>query len=311
MGRRCRALASSQLYISVDQVYNSVVSTWDDFRYVLALSRQGNLSAAARSLGVSQPTMGRRVAACERRLGTRLFHRERDGFSMTPAGTAILASLERMETHAVEIERATAGRDEGLRGLVRITASEWIATRVLAPALAPLLARNHELVVDLVADPRHLNLGRREADLAIRPRRFEHQTVYQRRLGRIELGLYGSHAYVAHHPTFGDRGAGHALIAMAEDVGDIARAWLADHADRARVVATTNGREQMAALAAAGVGLACLPRIMGDAVPSLRRVEPQVALPSRTLWLGVHRDMRELPRVRATIAALVSAIPVT
>jgi DNA-binding transcriptional LysR family regulator len=163
-------------------------------------------------------------------------------------------------------------------------------------------------VIDLVADARHLNLVRREADLAIRPRAFEQQTVYQRRIGRIELGLYASADYLARTEMFVDGGMGHAVIAMVDEVGDIARGWLTSHARHARVVARVNGREQMAMLAAAGAGLACLPRVLGDALPALRRVATDVALPVRALWLGVHREMRDAPRVRATIDALVAGL---
>ena len=278
---------------------------WDDLRYFLAVARAGTLSAAARVLDVTQPTVGRRIDAFEKRLGSRLFQRTPAGFVTTPVGEAIRASCERMESEAIYAERHALGRDEGLEGRVRVTASEWIAVRVLGAALAPLLARNAGLSIDIVADARHLNLVKGEADLALRPSTFRQQTVYQRRLGQLDFALYASAAYVAEQRAsqFADQ-TGHTMIAMADDVGDVARAWLAANAKRARVVARTNGREQMATLAAAGVGLAVLPRIVGDATPGLQRVPTVVALPRPTLWLGVHRDVRALPRVRATITAL-------
>ncbi|MDQ3341012.1 MAG: LysR family transcriptional regulator [Myxococcota bacterium] len=279
---------------------------WDDLRYFLAISREGTLSGAARGLGVTQPTVGRRIDAFEKKLGSRLFQRTPAGFVMTSVGEAILESCARMESEAIYAERHAMGRDEGLEGRVRVTASEWVAVRVLGVALAPLLARNAGLSIDIVADARHLNLVKGEADLALRPSAFKQQTVYQRRLGQLEFGLYGSTAYVAERrlTQFADQGAGHTLIAMADDIGDVTRAWLAANAKRVRVVARTNGREQMATLAVASVGLACLPRIVGEATPGLQRVPTAVALPRPTLWLGVHRDVRGLPRVRATIAAL-------
>lgn len=287
------------------------MTSWDDLRYVLAIARHGSLSAAARVLGVTQPTVGRRIRAYEARLGARLFVRGPSGLSVTSIGRTMLAAVERMESDALDAERSAFGRDDGLRGSIRITASEWLAVRVLGPALAPLLERNAGLSVDIAAEGRHLNLGRREADLALRPRTFEHQTVYQRRVGRIELGLYASPAYLARTgaTTFAAHGAGHALITMTEELGDVARTWLLTHAKAARIVARTNGREPMATLAVAGVGVACLPRIIGDATPGLRPLTPPVPLPTRPLWLGVHRDMRHVPRVRATIDALAEALP--
>jgi DNA-binding transcriptional LysR family regulator len=281
---------------------------WDELRIVLAVARSGSLSGAAKALGVTQPTVGRRLGALEQRLRTRLFERRPTGLTTTAATRGLLVHAERMEAEAFAAERSLAARDDGVTGVVRVTGSEWLCVRVLAPAIAPLLARNPGLVIDLVADTRHLNLVRREADLAIRPRAFEQQTVYQRRIGRIELGLYASADYLARTEMFVDGGMGHAVIAMVDEVGDIARGWLTSHARHARVVARVNGREQMAMLAAAGAGLACLPRVLGDALPALRRVATDVALPVRALWLGVHREMRDAPRVRATIDALVAGL---
>jgi DNA-binding transcriptional LysR family regulator len=102
------------------------------------------------------------------------------------------------------------------------------------------------------------------------------------------------------------------MIVMNDDIGDVARSWLDATSGDARTVLRTNGREAMAAMAAAGIGLACLPRIVGDATPGLRAVAagPTVtALPERTLWLGVHRDARTIPRVRAVIDFLAAELP--
>ncbi|MBA3394996.1 MAG: LysR family transcriptional regulator [Deltaproteobacteria bacterium] len=283
---------------------------WEDMRYALAVVREGTLSAAAKTLGVTQPTVGRRITSCEQRLGARLFERTPAGFALTQIGRRILRHIEQMETEALSIERSATGTDDGLRGIVRITASEWLCVRLLGVAVAPLMDRNAGLLVELIADARHLNLVRREADLTVRPSAFEQQTMFQRPLGRIELGWYASSSYVARAgETFTRHGDGHSIISLVDDIGDIVRPWVEAHASRARVVARTNGREQMATLAAAGVGAACLPRIMGDAMPGLRRLEVVVPLPSRKLWLGVHRDMRAVPRVRATIDALATAVP--
>lgn len=284
---------------------------WDDLRYFLAVARHGTLSGAARALEVTQPTVGRRIDAFERRLGARLFQRRPSGFALSAVGETIRDRVERMEAEAIGAERLASGRDDGLRGAVRITTTEWVAARVLGGALAALLERNPGLSVDVVVDSRHLNLARREADLAIRLTSFVHQAVYQRRLARVAFGIYAAPSYLARRgaPDFTSHAADHAVIAMADHVGDPARAWLAAHARRAVIVVRTDGREHMAALAAAGIGLACLPRLVGDATPGLRLLAPPVPIPSRTLWLGVHRDVRALPRVRAAIAALASELP--
>jgi DNA-binding transcriptional LysR family regulator len=272
---------------------------WDDLRFFLQVARHRTLSAAARELGVTQPTAGRRIAALERRLGAKLFTRRPDGFLLSSSGRRILEHAERMEQDALAAERRVSGRDEGVRGTVRITASEWFVTRVLSVLVAPLLTRHPELSLELVADARHLNLARREADLALRLRRFEHDDVVQRSLGKVGFALYASHDYLALHgaPSAGG-GAGHTLITMTDATGDIAREWLQSTLPAARSAARSNGRDALLALATAGAGLACLARVVGDAVPALRRLPLAPAAPSPTLWMGIHRDVRSTLRLR-------------
>ncbi|MCC6524470.1 MAG: LysR family transcriptional regulator [Polyangiaceae bacterium] len=282
---------------------------WDDLRFFLAVARRRTLSAAARELEVTQPTVGRRIAALERRLGAKLFLRRSDGFVLSGSAARVLAHAERMEQDALAVERRMSGRDEGVRGTVRVTASEWLVTGVLSPLIGPLLARHLELAVDLVADHRHLNLARREADLALRPRRFEHDAIVQRATAKIGFALYAARPYLSERgaPTSGD-GRGHVLIAMTDDVGDVARDWLKAALPAAKVAVRTNGRDAMLALAAEGVGLACLARAVGDHIPALQRVAISPAPPTPTLWMGVHRDARTTPRVRVVASYLTERL---
>jgi DNA-binding transcriptional LysR family regulator len=282
---------------------------WDDLRFFLALARRRTLSAAARELEVTQPTVGRRIAALERRLGVSLMTRRSDGFVLSLAGTQVLEHAERMEADALAVERRVSGRDEGVQGVVRVTASEWLVTNVLSPMLARLLARHSRLTVELVADTRHANLARREADIALRPTRFDQQSIVQRAVAKIGFGLYASRAYLDAHgsPRSGD-GDGHAVITMADDVGDVAREWLLCALPSATPVVRTNGRDAMVAVAVAGVGLACLSRIVGDRVAELHRVSLRPAPPTATLWMGMHRDARATPRVRAVAEHLAASL---
>jgi DNA-binding transcriptional LysR family regulator len=283
---------------------------WDDIRYFLAVSRAGSLSAAAQALGVTQPTVGRRIAAFQRRLGAKLFSPTPAGQALSATGRRLLPHAERMELEGLAAERATAGRDVGLRGRVRVTASEWLVSSVLGPALRPFLALHRELELELIADTRHLSLSRREADIALRPSRFEQQEVLQRELAVVAFGLYASDGYLAEQgvPDFAQRAEGHRLIALSEALGKMPESeWLPPLTAGARVVARTNGREPMARMAAAGIGMACLPRFLGDATPGLRFLATPAPGPQRKLWLGAHRDARSVPRLKATTAFLAEA----
>ena len=284
---------------------------WDDLRIVLAVARQGSLSAAARTLGLTQPTVGRRVAALEAELGTKLFAATRLGQEASHAGRELVAHAERMELSALAAERCSVGRDSGMRGSVCVTATEWMIGSVLAPLVAPFTAKHPELELELLADVRHLSLMRREADIALRVSRFEDDEVVQRKLGVVTFGLYASDSYLARHgtPSFSSGCPGHRLIALSKSLSKVPDLeWLPGLTFAAHVVLRTNGREPMASLARAGVGMACLPRLVGDRTAGLRLLRPPSPAPERVLWLGVHRDARKVPRIRATAAFLSTAL---
>lgn len=279
---------------------------WDDLRYLLALSRHGTLTAAAAVLGVTQPTVGRRLTALERQLRAKLFRSTPQGAELSAVGEVLVRRAVRMEAEAIEATRLASGRDEAVQGRLTITASEWLVARVLGPGLASLLPAHPGLRIDLLASARWANLARGEADIALRPAAFQQQAVFQREVARIGYGLYASREYLKAHgrPDFGGGCAGHLLLTMDEDVPTADAPWLREMAGEAQVGARTNGREGLAAMAAAGLGLACLPCLIGDRTLTLERLEPPVPPPERRLWLGVHRDVRHLARVRAAITHL-------
>lgn len=284
---------------------------WDDLRFFLAVARHGSLSAAARVLEVTQPTVGRRVAAFERELGVKLFVANRLGQELSSVGRELLTHAERMEQSALAAASAGSWRDGDMRGTVSITASEWLINAVLAPALASLGERYPELELDLIADVRHLDVMRREADIAVRPSRFTEDDVVQRKVGQVSFALYASKEYLERHgqPDFAAGAPGHRLIAMGKALSRVPDLeWLPPLTSLARVVARCNGRESMARLASASVGMACLPCFVGDRTPGLERLATPGAAFERTLWLGMHRDARRLPPVRATVTFLVDAL---
>lgn len=284
---------------------------WDDLRFFLAVARAGSLSAAASALGVTQPTVGRRITAFEKRLGARLFLHTPTGRRVSSTGQRLLGHAERIELDVIAAERIASGRDAGVSGRVLIASSEWVAGRVLAPLLEPLTRRYPKLVVELSAEARHVSLRHREADIALRPSRFEHADIVQRELARISFGLYASDRYLAEYgtPDLAAGAAGHRLIAMSEELTRVPDVdWLPKIAGKASVVARANGREPMVAMAVAGVGMTVLPRFVGDAAPGLRLLSAGLAAPVRQLWAGFHRDARAVPRVGATLAFLGESV---
>ena len=283
---------------------------WDDLRTFLAIARHGTLSAAARALGVHQPTMGRRLTALEQRAGARLLLKTPRGFTLTAAGEAILGNVERIEAEALAVERRISGRDVRLEGLVRVTTVESFAAEIVMPILAGLRQRHPGIEVELAAEVRNLNLTRREADVALRMARIEQADLTVRRIGVFGFGLYASADYLDARgmPAFDHLGAGHEVIlTQPELMAGPEMAWVTATLPRAAPALRTNSRYVHRAAALAGMGIACLARYLGDAVP-LVLLAPPVPPPARELWLAVHTDIRHMPRIRAVTDALAAGV---
>lgn len=272
---------------------------WDDLRVFLAIARAGTLSAAARSLGQSQPTMGRRLQALESALGQTLFQRTSDGFVLTDEGSAVLAHAERMEADALALSRQLQGAHAQIEGMLRVSTSDWFGLQVMAPICAELTARHPGISIELLTDARLYSLARREADLAVRIVPFDEPDVIQRRLMHMDYALYTA----AGSPA--DPGPGARLVTLDVAFSDMPDAvWLREQLPDGRVAFRSNNRHVQAVACAAGVGVAVLPCLLGDAHPGLRRVPLASPPPGRDVWLGYHRDLRRLPRLRALLDLL-------
>lgn len=142
---------------------------WDDVQLFLAIAETGSLSAAAKRLKVGQPTVSRRLADLEYRLGTQLFQRQVAGAVPTSAGERLLEPARHMAEWAAEVERAAeAGGSAGPRGVVRVTAAPGLSFDFLAPFAAVLRERYPELRLQVLSAVERLDLARGEADLALR-----------------------------------------------------------------------------------------------------------------------------------------------
>lgn len=277
---------------------------WDDLRTFLAVARHGTLSAAARKLGVTQPTMGRRLAAMEARTGARLLQRLPDGYALTPLGESVLGNAERAEAEVLAAERVITGKDVALEGVVRLTTVDTLAARIVAPALADLQLQHPGIIVELVPDTRSLSLSKREADIALRLSRFEGHEVSARRVGSLAMGLYASPAYFDRMARGDVR-----LITALEDQAHLPEfKWLREEFPDAEVGFRSNSREVQVHATIAGAGIAALARYRADIEPDLVRLNVAEADLARDIWLGVHVDMRHMPRVRAVTDAVIAAL---
>lgn len=277
---------------------------WSDLRIFLAVAREGTLGGAARKLGQTHPTMGRRVRALEESAGQALFQRTSAGYVLTDAGAAVLVHAERIEEEMLALERELAGQEQQLEGLLRVSSSDWFGVHVLTPVFAGFARTHPRVTIELVTDARMLSLVRREADIAFRIRPFEEAEVVQRKLMHLDYALYA--AISAAHPTAGD-GKGHALVTMDTAFGGMPDvSWLQRVLPNAHTAFRSNNRDAQARMCAAGVGLAVLPRLLAERTAGLERVEVGEAPPGRDVWVGYHRDFGRLARLRALLDATIT-----
>jgi DNA-binding transcriptional LysR family regulator len=278
---------------------------WGDLRVFLTLAREGSLTAAARRLEVSHPTIARRVRALEEAIGARLFDRLPDRFALTAAGEELLADAEAMAQAADSIHRRSAGLSaDTARGTVRLSAGEAM-TGFLAGHL-PRLRRNLQCIeFELTASHMLANLSRREADLLIRDQVPDLASLVARKLGRVAYAVYGRPELLT--PRCTREVLRRAPWCGFDDDHNYmpGQSWLLALLDGARPAVRVNNWLVLQQAARAGAGLALLPCYLGDGDPALRRFGPLLAEVTADQWLLVHRDLRDLPRVRAVMNAVI------
>ncbi len=275
---------------------------WDDVRYFLEVSRGRTLAAAAKKLGVDYTTVGRRIAALERELGSKLFERTPDGFVSTEAAEGLRPAAERMEAAALEVESRALGADRRLSGAVRVASTDAIAQVLVLPAMRALHARHPDIRVHLITGSARLDIARREAHLALRYVRPEKGSLISRRLARVAFAAYASKDYLAVRaaPPPGGSLGGHDSVQLEEGI----RSWQTTRLPDARVVVRANNSMSLLDAVVLGLGIGVLPCGLADRHPLLRRVWPTVAPEMDDLFLVVHQDVQRTGRVRAVIDAL-------
>lgn len=285
---------------------------WDDLRYFLAVHREGSLARAAPRLGINATTVGRRLSALEERIGGKVFDRTPEGWQLTAIGRRLLAHAERMEGEALAIERDLSGADAAPAGVVRVTATEMLATRFLAPHVAGFSARYPDITLELRCTHDIVSLARREADVAVRLARPREDDLVCRQLGEIHLALYASRGYLDTHGTPPDPErslAGHAVLAFADTRHfALENAWLEPRCATGRVVVRSDSVSSLYSACVNGVGLALLPRAVADADPSLVLVPTRTGPSPRVVWRAVHKDLKDAARIRVVTDFLESIL---
>jgi DNA-binding transcriptional LysR family regulator len=277
--------------------------SWDDLRIFLSLAREGTLTTAAKTLGVSHPTVARRVQALEKQIGARLFERLPDRFVPTAAGEELLADTEAMEKAALSINRRSAGLSDTVSGVVRLSAGEAMAVLV-ARHLPVLRARLQQIEFEVIASHTLANLSRREADLLIREQVPDLAGIVTRKLCRVAYAVFAARSLELKRTEMP------ALVELPwigfdDDHSYMpGQHWLHGQLGRRPEIRVNNWLVLHDAVRS-GVGLAVMPCYLADQDPRLRRVGGVLPEITTEQWLLVHRDLRALPRVRAVMDALI------
>ncbi|MCA8879872.1 MAG: LysR family transcriptional regulator [Rhodobacteraceae bacterium] len=275
---------------------------WDDLRFLLAVARHGSTLSAARALGVSQPTVQRRLTALEERIGATLVERHPTGYRLSELGRTMLPFAEDIERSFLAFERKLMSGGEELSGTLRVTCPEGTASRLLAPLIESFRARYPELGVELIMTDRRLDLARGEAEVAVRMYEPGEDSLVARKIADSRWMIYASRSYIERRgepQQLADLDC-HSVVEFGGELADShAARWLRRVAPEAIVAARGNSMLGVLAAVKSGVGLAPLPILLGGSEADLRpMLEPVPDLDTR-IYLVMHPDLRRTARVRA------------
>jgi DNA-binding transcriptional LysR family regulator len=281
--------------------WRSVNFDWNRARAFLVTAEEGSLSAAARALGLTQPTLGRQVDAFEEELGVVLFERVGRGLALTAGGLDLLEHVRSMGEAATRVSLAASGQSQTIEGSICITASEVISAFLLPPILARLRRIHPGVDIKLVASNAVRDLRRREADIAIRSGRPTDPNLIATRLRDTPARLYATRSYLAR-------------IGNPTTAADLSRAEFIGFSDDDRLLnglnalgfeltlknfpIHTENHMVLWELVKSGLGIGVIIDEIGDAEPLVERVLPSMAPIQVPAWLVSHREVHTSRRVR-------------
>jgi DNA-binding transcriptional LysR family regulator len=284
--------------------------TWDEQRAFLAVFETGSLSAAARDLNLSQPTVRARIENLEVALGTALFTRSVHGLVPTPRAKAMVIPARAMAHASGALLRAASAEADHTAGTVRISVSEVVGIEVLPSILARLQQRHPDLTFEVELSNTTADLLDQQVDVAVRMHRPEQKALVAQKVRPIALGLFAHRDYLAMFdtPTSRDDMAAHRFIGPDRSRADqrLAEA-IADGRPVRWGVRTDSHPAQLAAVRAA-LGIAVVQQGIAARDPNLVRVLPEIDLPELETWIVTHEDLRHVPRVAAVFDHLVAEL---
>lgn len=284
---------------------------WNRARAFLVTAEEGSLSAAARALGMAQPTLGRQVDALEEELGIVLFERVGRGLTLTPSGLELLDHVRAMGEAANRMSLAAAGQSQSIEGKVVIAASDVYAAFLLPPILAKLRQAQPGIEVEIVVSTKASDLLRREADIAIRNFRPSKPDLVARKIRDVPARLYATPAYLdsLNNPQlpFDLRQADFISV---DGSGMFLKGLnaMGFHLTERNFPILTENYLVMWELVKHGLGIGILDGSIGDAEPKVTRVLPDLAPLMFPIWLVAHRELNTSRRIRLVFDLLAKEL---
>lgn len=291
--------------------WRSITFDWNRARAFLVTAEEGSLSAAARALGLTQPTLGRQVAALEEELGVALFDRAGGGLRLTPSGLEMMEHARQMGRAAAGLSRVATGQSQSVEGQVSITASEIISAFDLPPIVADLRRKHPGIQIDVVSSNELRDLRRREADIALRNVRPSDPDLIARKLRPGQGHLYATPACLE-------------ALETSEGVNALTEADFIGFSDNDRLVEGLNAQglavraEQFKVTSASilvqwqmckeGLGIGIMTEKLAAATPEVVRAAPWMEPFVYDIWLVAHRELSTSRRLRIVFDALAKAM---
>lgn len=285
---------------------------WQDLQFFLATARSGSLSAAALELEVNASTVMRRIRQLETRFGVRLFDRSPRGYALTPAGIEFYEHILAVEAGVLAAERKVANRDQSLSGVIRVATVDDLLHMLLAPILGNFRRQHPGVELDLSIHSDHADLGRRQADVAIRPGLSPKTAdVIPKRVCAVGVALYASHRYLEDYgkPDSLEALRQHAIVRANEERAHMPMERFIDqYVTLGNVAFRSNSMLARLAAVREGIGVGMLPCFAADHEPSLQRIGSVPPDISSSLWIVMHADLRSNARLRTFVEFIHAAL---
>lgn len=284
---------------------------WTLVQTFIAVAEDGSLSAAARQLGITQPSVGRQIKNIEETLGVTLFRRVHRGLELTQTGAELLAPAQEMRAASAKFRLAAEGHSETLSGTVRITASKVVSHYTLPPILAKIRREEPDIQLEIVPSDTSENLLFREADIAVRMYRPTQLDVITKHVCDMPTALYASTGYLRRHgtPQSIEELIDHDFIGFdRSDVIITEMRKMGFDVDRDYFPLRTDSQVLYWELVRAGCGIGAAQRVIGDREPMVQRLLVGLDLPSLPVWLTAPEVLRGNPRIRRVFDLLATSL---